>query len=46
MGLSAVPKGFRFAGLASGIKKKPGVLDLGLIVSDPVATCAGGLHPE
>ncbi len=41
MGLSAVPKGFRFAGLASGIKKKPGVLDLGLIVSDPVATCAG-----
>ncbi len=35
-----VPAGFRFAGLASGIKKS-GKLDLALIVSDVPANCAG-----
>ncbi len=35
-----VPAGFRFAGLASGIKKS-GKLDLALIVSDAPANCAG-----
>jgi glutamate N-acetyltransferase/amino-acid N-acetyltransferase len=40
MSLKGVPKGFSFAGLASGIKKN-GSLDLGLIVSDPVADCTG-----
>ncbi|MDT8419698.1 MAG: bifunctional glutamate N-acetyltransferase/amino-acid acetyltransferase ArgJ [Desulfuromonadales bacterium] len=34
------PKGFRFAGIASGIKSS-GKLDLGLICSDAPATCAG-----
>jgi glutamate N-acetyltransferase/amino-acid N-acetyltransferase len=36
----SAPRGFRFAGLASGIKPN-GSLDLGLIVSDPLADCAG-----
>lgn len=40
MSLISAPKGFRFAGMASGIKPNGG-LDLGLIVSDPVADCAG-----
>lgn len=35
-----VPKGFRFAALASGIKK-PGKLDMAMIVSDVPAACAG-----
>ncbi|WP_321372293.1 bifunctional glutamate N-acetyltransferase/amino-acid acetyltransferase ArgJ [uncultured Desulfuromusa sp.] len=35
-----IPSGFRFSGLASGIKKS-GKLDLGLIVSDVPADCAG-----
>ena len=35
-----IPAGFRFAGLASGIKKS-GKLDLALIVSDTPANCAG-----
>jgi len=35
-----IPAGFRFGGLASGIKKS-GKLDLALIVSDTPATCAG-----
>jgi len=35
-----VPAGFRFAGLASGIKKS-GKLDLALVVSDAPADCAG-----
>lgn len=34
------PVGFRFSGLASGIKKS-GKLDLALVVSDVPATCAG-----
>ncbi len=36
----AVPAGFRFSGIASGIKK-PAKLDLGLIVSEQPADCAG-----
>ncbi|MEE4255051.1 MAG: bifunctional glutamate N-acetyltransferase/amino-acid acetyltransferase ArgJ [Desulfuromusa sp.] len=35
-----IPTGFRFSGMASGIKKT-GKLDLGLIVSDSPADCAG-----
>jgi len=35
-----LPAGYRFAGMASGIKKS-GKLDLALIVSDSPATCAG-----
>ena len=35
-----VPAGFRFSGIASGIRKS-GKLDLGLIVSDHPADCAG-----
>ena len=35
-----IPTGFRFSGIASGIKKT-GKLDLGLIVSDSPADCAG-----
>jgi len=35
-----IPVGFRFSGMASGIKKS-GKLDLGLIVSDRPANCAG-----
>ncbi|MCK5825787.1 MAG: bifunctional glutamate N-acetyltransferase/amino-acid acetyltransferase ArgJ [Desulfuromusa sp.] len=35
-----IPAGFRFSGIASGIKKS-GKLDLGLIVSDLPADCAG-----
>ena len=35
-----IPAGFRFSGIASGIKKT-GKLDLGLIVSDCPADCAG-----
>ncbi|MEA3545316.1 MAG: bifunctional glutamate N-acetyltransferase/amino-acid acetyltransferase ArgJ, partial [Thermodesulfobacteriota bacterium] len=35
-----IPAGFRFSGIASGIKKS-GKLDLGLIVSDHPADCAG-----
>ncbi len=35
-----IPAGFRFSGVASGIKKS-GKLDLGLIVSDQPAACAG-----
>ncbi len=35
-----IPTGFRFAGIASGIKKA-GKLDLALIVSDRPANCAG-----
>lgn len=40
MDKSALPQGFRCAALASGIKKS-GKLDLGLIVSDRPASCAG-----
>ena len=40
MNNASIPAGFRFAGLASGIKKS-GKLDLALIVSDTPATCAG-----
>ncbi|SEA54964.1 glutamate N-acetyltransferase [Desulfuromusa kysingii] len=40
MDLIDVPAGFRFSGMASGIKKT-GKLDLGLIVSDSPANCAG-----
>lgn len=36
----SVPRGYRFAASASGIKKS-GKLDLGLIVSDQPARCAG-----
>lgn len=35
-----IPKGFRFSGLASGLKKS-GKLDLALIVSDTPAVCRG-----
>ena len=35
-----IPAGFRFSGIASGIRKS-GKLDLGLIVSDSPADCAG-----
>ncbi len=35
-----IPAGYRFSGIASGIKKS-GKLDLGLIVSDHPADCAG-----
>jgi len=35
-----IPAGFRFSGIASGIKKS-GKLDLGLITSDLPANCAG-----
>ena len=35
-----IPAGFRFSGMASGIKKS-GKLDLGLITSDLPANCAG-----
>lgn len=35
-----IPAGYRFSGMASGIKKS-GKLDLGLIVSDHPADCAG-----
>ena len=36
----SIPAGFRFSGIASGIKKS-GKLDLGLITSDLPANCAG-----
>jgi glutamate N-acetyltransferase/amino-acid N-acetyltransferase len=36
----SIPAGFRFSGIASGIKKS-GKLDLGLIASDLPANCAG-----
>ncbi|MDX2479550.1 MAG: bifunctional glutamate N-acetyltransferase/amino-acid acetyltransferase ArgJ [Desulfuromusa sp.] len=40
MNSADLPVGFRFSGMASGIKKS-GKLDLGLIVSDSPANCAG-----
>lgn len=40
MDIIDIPAGYRFSALASGIKKK-GKLDLGLIVSDHPADCAG-----
>jgi len=40
MNICDIPKGFRFAGIASGLKSS-GKLDLGLICSDAPATCAG-----
>ncbi len=40
MDIMDIPAGFRFSGMASGIKKT-GKLDLGLIVSDHPADCAG-----
>jgi glutamate N-acetyltransferase/amino-acid N-acetyltransferase len=40
MNSTDIPVGFRFSGMASGIKKN-GKLDLGLIVSDTPANCAG-----
>ena len=40
MDLNDIPVGFRFSGMASGIKKN-GKLDLGLIVSSSPADCAG-----
>ena len=40
MNKNDIPAGFRFSGLASGIKKS-GKLDLALIVSDEPARCAG-----
>lgn len=40
MNRADIPAGFRFSGIASGIKKN-GKLDLGLIVSDLPANCAG-----
>ncbi len=36
-----LPKGFRFAGVAAGIKSRPGVKDVTLIVSDVPASAAG-----
>ncbi len=36
-----LPAGFRAAGVACGLKSKPGVPDVGLIVSDRPATAAG-----
>lgn len=33
-------KGFRFAGVAAGVKKKAGALDLGIIACDPAASAA------
>jgi glutamate N-acetyltransferase/amino-acid N-acetyltransferase len=35
-----VPRGFRFAATSCGLKKKPGALDLALIVSDASASAA------
>lgn len=40
MKICDIPQGFRFAGIASGIKSS-GKLDLGLICSDSPANCAG-----
>ncbi|HEX9778830.1 MAG TPA: bifunctional glutamate N-acetyltransferase/amino-acid acetyltransferase ArgJ [Geopsychrobacteraceae bacterium] len=40
MEICDIPQGFRFAGVASGIKRS-GKLDLGLICSETPATCAG-----
>jgi glutamate N-acetyltransferase/amino-acid N-acetyltransferase len=37
----ALPRGYRFAGIHSGIKPDPGKLDLGLLVSDLPAAAAG-----
>lgn len=37
----AIPKGYQFAGVYAGIKRKPDKLDLTLIVSDRPATAAG-----
>jgi len=37
---SALPRGFRFAATACGLKKKAGALDLALIVSDAPASAA------
>jgi len=34
-------RGFRACGVSAGIKKKPGALDLALVVSDRPASCAG-----
>jgi len=36
-----LPQGFRFAGVAAGIKSRAGVRDLTLIVSDTDCTAAG-----
>ncbi len=36
-----VVKGFRFAGVAAGLRKEPGRKDLGVIVADRPATAAG-----
>src|SRR5262245_61414448 len=35
------PRGFRAAGVASGIKSTRGALDLGLLICDTLATAAG-----
>lgn len=40
MKICDIPQGFRFSGIASGIKRS-GKLDLGLICSDAPANCAG-----
>lgn len=40
MNIADIPAGFRFSGMASGIKKSK-ILDLGIIVSDRPADCAG-----
>src|SRR5215472_9839642 len=37
----AVVRGFRFAGVAAGLKQEPGRKDLGIIVADAPATAAG-----
>jgi len=37
---SEIPRGFRFAATACGLKKKPGALDLALIVSEAPASAA------
>jgi glutamate N-acetyltransferase/amino-acid N-acetyltransferase len=39
--LTGLPKGFRFAGVAAGIKKKVGARDLSLVVSDAACVAAG-----
>lgn len=35
------PRGFRFAGVAAGLKRQAGALDLGLVVADAPAVVAG-----
>ena len=42
-GSLATPKGFRAAAAAAGIKKKPGALDLSLIVCDVAGASAAGV---